>query len=1784
MTLISSAKTDSTADIDPESFTITERADTDAKFAGMFVLARDGTTNIWRLKLDSGMSIDYGDTELPADKIIRLTVQVSDPEDTPSTTPREVEIRVVDDAVAPVLSVQGTGSIAENADGADSGIIFTLTDPDTTISYTATADTTDIDRDSFDITTRDGTNAKFLTMFELAEGDTADTWTWKLRDLMSLDYEDTDMPDDRILHFAVRVTDPDGNASIIRDIDVSVENVDEIAPRILSTNFHNIAYVTENKLGVVTSATMTVTDETTPGVQGDLKPSNFVITTRTHTHGSYADYFEFVRSGDSDIWRLKLKDGVSLDYEAPGLAITTSQTRNILLRVKVVDDAGNASAQSLSSRFENIRITILNQDPETTPTLNSHLRYNVATITENEVAAYTGLRFTVTDPDTTISTTGRTPDTGDIDPDSFDITARNDTDDKFARLFEAVRDGTSNTWEIKLRDGVSLDYEDNDLPAPEDSGNKRLDLAVSVSDDDGNTSTTWDFYIDVLDATDFTITGTLDRTHPENVGDETPLVTFKATSTVAAEAEVSYRITAGNVGGLFELVKDDAGNAVISLVSGRSLDYDTAPYSYTLNVEARTNIAGNTAISDIEVNIAITNINEHAPEFAASSSVQVDNVAENIGDDYVIKTVRATDDDRGDTIRYSLAQASSTLFEIDPTSGAITLAQGQSLNYETQAQHQISVIAEDRDSGGKSGQASFTLNLMDVNDVTPSLTASVASGSVRDGTAALLGGTDTGIRLILTDADGTATNAYTPDSFTITGTENAKFAVRQENVGAHREWGLYFVGETGIDFSAISGGEITLNITLTDTLTDGTTHTTPAVPVTITELTSTVTFEAGKGSRSIDDIKEGVENDVGDVLAMVEATSTASGPIKYAFLGGSQISGLFSINEDTGEIFYGADTTFDYEDANPNSYTLNVVATDKSNDHTATATIIVNVQDVNDHAPLFPRGASSATVLESHTAADGVITRVSAADRDGTSPNNQVTGYRISGGTGLGIFSINEDGEVSLNAGQTLDYDTAPASYTLEIVARDGGGVDFMETPDARKHTLTINLTDVNDIAPTYTESGEAMVRMTGVHGHNFRIQTGYSITIDDADTNNNFTFNLSDSYRFEFRDQGNGVWELFLIPDRVIDLAAGDIMLTYQLNDGMNDAVDGNGMVKSGSVNVRVVETSVRFTEGKGSQSIKVDDGEMRTAGTTLAVVEATALAPGTIITYAFEGGGLTSGLFSIDADSGIITYNADTNFDFEDNNPNAYTLKVVATNGGNKIHGTHFGDTATATITLNVIDLNEHTPTFPAASTTTTVAEAHTAADRAFITAAATDADGSAPNNALRYEIIDGNLDDIFTIDANGGISVVAGRILDYDIRAIYTLTIQASDGGTPPRTSATHEVNIAVAEATGVAAEYSITQSDRVLTAAITTPDPDGIKAGTTTRYQWFNHDTGDVLATTNTNIYTLPGGADVNGNYGVIITYTDGTDVRTSVIGYNFDKSVHVTPIDKAPTPQTTLTADIQNIYIGDHRANTATAPSTGNDAFYGLSGNDVLHGKGWNDVFYVSKGVDIFWGGAGSDVYVLDIDGAAFNNVNVDIVADFTHGHEHQQYDRIRVYVDDPSVITTLEELQTALGISFRRVHSSTTIHRDAADNPAIDNLHILNAAGTNHLMVIEDFHTVLFSFGFGLASIVRQPNLDMFEILSTDEKPTAAVHQLEITEHKGGANPLAQSILTMQSLKGATATIQGAYSDLFEVTSNGLGTYQLFIKENALLDHDTHGVFAFNIFFSEVKDVAVHTR
>ena len=154
-----------------------------------------------------------------------------------------------------------------------------------------------------------------------------------------------------------------------------------------------------------------------------------------------------------------------------------------------------------------------------------------------------------------------------------------------------------------------------------------------------------------------------------------------------------------------------------------------------------------------------------------------------------------------------------------------------------------------------------------------------------------------------------------------------------------------------------------------------------------------------------------------------------------------------------------------------------------------------------DDADLPAGFATDVFIAESRTNADGVFITLPATDADGSAPNHVVR-YAITSGNVGDVFSIDDAGGISVAAGANLDFETT-TEYTLTITATDSGVPPMHDT-----HTLTIGITDANDIAPVLSAIG-------GVVAADFaennsaptpELLTTLTFSIDDTDANNDFT------------------------------------------------------------------------------------------------------------------------------------------------------------------------------------------------------------------------------------------------------------------------------------------------------------------------------------------------------------------------------------------------------------------------------------------------------------------------------------------------------------------------------------------------------------------------------------------------------------------------------------------------------------------------------------------------------
>jgi hypothetical protein len=155
-----------------------------------------------------------------------------------------------------------------------------------------------------------------------------------------------------------------------------------------------------------------------------------------------------------------------------------------------------------------------------------------------------------------------------------------------------------------------------------------------------------------------------------------------------------------------------------------SANFEVKP-SYAINVVA-TDAAGLTSTQAVAV--TVTNVNE-APVVTSGATATV---VENAAISTVVYTATATDVDAGDTLAYSLTGTDAAAFDINATTGVVTLK--ASADFETKAAYAINVVATD--AGGLTNSKAVAVDVTNVAGTAFLLTTGIDTG------AAFVGGAE----------------------------------------------------------------------------------------------------------------------------------------------------------------------------------------------------------------------------------------------------------------------------------------------------------------------------------------------------------------------------------------------------------------------------------------------------------------------------------------------------------------------------------------------------------------------------------------------------------------------------------------------------------------------------------------------------------------------------------------------------------------------------------------------------------------------------------------------------------------------------------------------------------------------------------------------------------------------------------------------------------------------------------------------------------------------------------
>lgn len=792
----------------------------------------------------------------------------------------------------------------------------------------------------------------------------------------------------------------------------------------------------------------------------------------------------------------------------------------------------------------------------------------------------------------------------------------------------------------------------------------------------------------------------------ENVAVGTSIVTVGAVS----QTTLTYDIKQGNADGSFRI---NQYSGVIT--TRRSLDYEKTT-SYSLIVQA-INMAG--MASNATVIIQLKDENDNPPVFqqlryhgSISEAAAVNSVVLNSDNSPLV--IKATDADRNENalLVYQIVEdVAKMFFTVDPGTGSIRTI--GSLDHETLDVFHFHVFV--RDSGRPQltadGPAEVTVRVMDTNDSPPRFSQSSYE-------TVLLLPTYVGVEVLQVTATDPDKDVSKNLTYSLTNGVLEHFAIEPLS-------GIIIVKQNNFSSERFLFGV---------RVSDGKFSNTALVNILVREaLDSGLSFSQSLYSSTIQENESAVTQ-----VAVVNALGNrVNEPIVYTLLNGAA---YFNIRPTSG-VIQTTGVPFDREEQE--FYEL-VVEARREDDHLHVARVLVKVQveDVNDNAPVFvglPYYAAVQVDAEPGTS----IFRVMAIDLD-KGINGHVSYYLLDD---HGHFEINKlTGFLSLK--KAFESDLSNVEYQMAIYARDHGDLPLSSTTE-------FAITVVNKAMPVFDKSfyyisvNEDVVVHTPVLGINATSPKGQSIiyTIVDGDPSLQFDIGF---------DTG-----VITVVHPLDYEAAAHYNLTVRATDYLTGAraeVDVSVAVKDVNDNRPVFQ--------KASYEVVLSETVM--IGTPALHVSATDRDSdkNNIIHYQIFSDRNSTDYFHVDSSSGLIL----TARALDHELVQKYDFVVVATDNGFPPLSSE------VSVTVVVSDVNDNPPVFNQLLYEAYVSEL--APRGHFVTCVqASDADSS-DFDKLEYTVLSGNEKLMFMLDKKTGILTLSSHY-QQRMDPAYSLNISVSDG---------------------------------------------------------------------------------------------------------------------------------------------------------------------------------------------------------------------------------------------------------------------------------------------------------------------------------------------------------------------------------------------------------------------
>ncbi|XP_068026259.1 LOW QUALITY PROTEIN: protocadherin-16 [Melanerpes formicivorus] len=526
-------------------------------------------------------------------------------------------------------------------------------------------------------------------------------------------------------------------------------------------------------------------------------------------------------------------------------------------------------------------------------------------------------------------------------------------------------------------------------------------------------------------------------------------------------------------------------------------------------------------------------------------------------------------------------------------------------------------------------------------------------------------------------------------------------------------------------------------------------------------------LRAGKGSAVLGtlDLQIDEEQPAGTIIGDISAGLPPGTSAYMYFISAQEGSGVstdLGIDENTGII-----TTARVLDREARDRYSFIAVTPEG----ITVEVNIQVNDINDHAPAFPKGHSTFQIPE-HTPLGSRFPLDPAFDADSGLLNTQ--GYVIKGGNVGQAFRLETrrgpNGVLFLDlvVSNVLDRENR-SSYSLLLEAYDGGS-----PPRSTQMTLDVSIQDINDNAPSFNQS-----RYHTLISEN--LKPGSSILqvfASDADEGDN------GAVVYEINRRQSDPDQYFIIDSQtgVIKLNKG---LDYEVRKVHELVVQARDKAVHPEVTTAFVTIHVRdYNDNQPTMTIIFlsEDGSPQISegaqpGQYVARISVSDPDYGEYsnVNVTLEGG---DGKFALTTKDNIIyLICVDQLLDREERD--SYDLRVTATDSGTPPLR------AESAFVLQVVDVNDNPPLFDQQEYRQSIPEV--VYPGSFVLQVTARDKDQGPNGEVRYSIVQGRdaHSSWFAIDPATGIITTAAP-LDYEKDPQPQLTVLATDRGSPALSS--------------------------------------------------------------------------------------------------------------------------------------------------------------------------------------------------------------------------------------------------------------------------------------------------------------------------------------------------------------------------------------------------------------